>query len=174
MNHNWNLIPPIVDLLDGHFEIIFLPFFLDIELKDWVPRAPLSSLNLIPISCIKNLDSAIISWTMLFALLANVQCADRSSSFLLLIQAMMVFFCSCNCELAASRSFCTLLHTTHCCDDLLPTRWQLGIPTSTILWLGVPHHLQKESRYTWLWKVISLQHYIPLKGRNKESELSLC
>ena len=26
-------------------------------------------------------------------------------------------------------------------------RWQLGIPTSTILWLGVPHHLQKESRY---------------------------
>ena len=93
---------------------------------------------------------------------------------LLLIQAMMVFFCSCNCELAASRSFCTLLHTTHCCDDLLPTRWQLGIPTSTILWLGVPHHLQKESRYTWLWKVISLQHYIPLKGRNKESELSLC
>ena len=40
---------------------------------------------------------------------------------LLLIQAMMDFFCSCNCELAASRSFCTLLHTTHCCDDLLPT-----------------------------------------------------
>ena len=121
MDHNWNLIPPIVDLLDGYFEIILLPFFLDIELKIWVPRAPLSSLNLIPISCIKNFDSAMKSWTMLFALLANVQCADRSSSFLLLIQAMMFFFCSCNCELAASRSFCTLLHTTHCCDDLLPT-----------------------------------------------------
>ena len=62
MDHNWNLIPQIVDLLDGYFEIILLPFFLDIELKIWVPRAPLSSLNLIPISCIKNLDSAIISW----------------------------------------------------------------------------------------------------------------
>ena len=26
MDHNWNLIPPIVDLLDGYFEIILLPF----------------------------------------------------------------------------------------------------------------------------------------------------
>ena len=76
MDHNWNLIPPIVDLLDGYFEIILLPFFLDIELKIWVPRAPLSSLNLIPISCIKNFDSAMKSWTMLFALLATFQCAD--------------------------------------------------------------------------------------------------
>ena len=148
MDHNWNLIPPIVDLLDGYFEIILLPFFLDIELKDWVPRAPLSSLNLIPISCIKNLDSAIISWTMLFALLANVQCADTSPSFYYSFKLWWIFLFlqlwTC-CEQI-------LLYPPshhHCCGDLPPTmgesvlRWQIRTPLYYHSLAGGPHHPQR-------------------------------
>ena len=143
-------------------------FFLDIDFKFWVPRTPLSSLNLIPISCIKNLDSAIISW--------NVACFIGKCSMCWQYPLLLLFinydgsFCFCNCEFAATAASRLLLYPSftppiavmisspQMGESVL--RWQLGIPTSTILWLGVPHHLQKESRYTWLWKVIS--HIISL------------
>ena len=176
MDHNWNLIPPIPGSFGWIFlKLSFFPFLGHWTQKLSAPSAAISSLNSIPVSCIKNFwlsNNIFEPCCLLYWQMFNV--LTDPPPFYYSFKLWWIFFCSCNCELAASRSFCTLLHTTHCCDDLLPTRWQLGIPTSTILWLGVPHHLQKESRYTWLWKVISLQHYIPLKGRNKESELSLC
>ena len=142
MDHNWNLIPPIVDLLDGHFEIIFLPFFLDIEFKIWVPRAPLSSLNLIPISCIKNLESATISWTMLFALLATFQSADTPLLFTLnplLMDRPSTYALPLHLFLEISWwTFFSRYSQLHL--------RQLGISLLHSL-AGVPHHLQKESRY---------------------------
>ena len=142
MDHNWNLIPQIVDLLDGYFEIILLPFFLDIELKIWVPRAPLSSLNLIPISCIKNLDSAIISWTMLFAywqhsnvltypllFTPNPLSMDRPSTYALPLHLFLEI---------SWWTFFSRYSQFHLRE--------LGISLLHSL-AGVPHHLQKESRY---------------------------
>ena len=160
MDHNWNLIPQIVDLLDGYFEIILLPFFLDIELKIWGPRAPLSSLNLISISCIKNLDSAIISWarccllywqhsnvlTHLLLFTPNPLSMDRPSTYALPLHLFLeiswwTFF-----------SRYSQLHLRQLGISLLPfSGWRSSSPS-------------EEPRYTWLWKVISLQHYIPSKG----------
>ena len=164
MDHNWNLIPPIVDLLDGYFEIILLPFFLDIELKVWVPRAPLSSLNLIPISCIKNPESATISWTMLFALLATFQSADtpppvyskppfNGQTFYICLASTLV-----PGDLLVDlflQIFSTSSQTTR--DLFTPfSGWSSSSPSK-----GITLYLTMESD--------KLQHYIPLKGRNKES-----
>ena len=143
MDHNWNLIPQIVDLLDGYFEIILLPFFLDIELKIWVPRAPLSSLNLIPISCIKNLDSAIISWarccllywqhsnvlTHLLLFTPNPLSMDRPSTYALPLHSFLEI---------SWWTFFSRYSQFHLRE--------LGISLLHSL-AGVPHHLQKESRY---------------------------
>ena len=76
MNHNWNLIPQIVDLLDGHFEIIFFHFFSwywfqDLSAPDAAIFPEFNPYILYQESWISN---NIL--TMLFALLATSQSAD--------------------------------------------------------------------------------------------------
>ena len=156
MNHNWNLIPQIVDLLDGHFEIIFFHFFLDIDFKIWVPRTPLSSLNLIPIFCIKNPESATISWTMLFALLAIFQSADTSPpvySKPILMDRPSTYVLPLHLFSWRSPGGPLFLNFIR----------QLGISLLHSL-AGVPHHLQKGITL-YLTMESDKLHHIPLKGR---------
>ena len=143
-------------------------FFLDIDFKIWVPRTPLSSLNLIPIFCIKNPESATISWTMLFALLAIFQSADTSPpvySKPLLMDRPSTYALPLHLFLEISWwTFFSRYSQLHL--------RQLGISLLHSL-AGVPHHLQKGITL-YLTMESDKLHHIPLKGRNKESYLSLC
>ena len=62
---------------------------------------------------------------MLLAILANVSIVLTHPPPVIIHLSYDGSFCSCNCELAATASKQTpsvpLLHTTHCCGDLLPT-----------------------------------------------------
>ena len=144
-------------------------FFLDIDFKIWVPRTPLSSLNLIPTFCIKNPESATISWTMLFALLATFQSADTPLLFTLnplLMDRPSTYALPLHLFLEISWwTFFSRYSQLHL--------RQLGISLLHSL-AGVPHHLQKGITLYLTMESDKLQHYIPLKGRNKESQLSLC
>ena len=147
-----------LDLLDGYFEIILLPFLGRWTQNLSAPGAAIYPLNLIPISCIQNLDSAIISWTMLFAywqhsnvltypllFTPNPLSMDRPSTYALPLHLFLeiswwTFF-----------SRYSQLHLRQLGISLLPfSGWRSSSPS-------------EEPRYTWLWKVISLQHYIPSK-----------
>ena len=134
-------------------------FFLDIDFKIWVPRTPLSSLNLIPISCIKNLESATISWTMLLLywqhskvlthpllFTPNPLLMDRPSTYALPL------------HLFSWRS-----PGGPFSPDILNFIRQLGISLLHSL-AGVPHHLQKGITL-YLTMESDKLHHIPLKGR---------
>ena len=134
-------------------------FFLDIEFKIWVPRTPLSSLNLIPISCIKNLESATISWTMLLLywqhskvlthpllFTPNPLLMDRPSTYALPLHLFLeiswwTFF-----------SRYSQLHLRQLGISLLASSgWRSSSPS-------------EEPRYTWLWISDKFTALYPSKG----------
>ena len=91
------------------FEIILLPFSWTLNSKIECPQRRYVFPKFNPCTqCIKNLDSAIISWTMLFAMF---QCADTSPSCYYSFKLWWIFlflqlWICCNCFQADS--FCTL------------------------------------------------------------------
>ena len=151
------------------FEIILLPFSWTLNSKFECPERRYIFPKFNPCTPVSRIfDSAIISLNHVACYIGKCfNCADTSPSCYYSFKLWWIFL---------------FLQLWTCCEQILlypsftppllrwsPPRWgslswdwQLGIPLlPSSGWRSSSP--SKESRYTWLWKVISLQHYIPSK-----------
>ena len=136
------------------FEIILLPFLGHWTQKLSAPSAAISSLNSIPVSCIKNFwlsnnifePCCLLYWQM-FNVLTDPPPFYYSFKlwWFFSVPAIVNLLRADPSVPSFTPPIAVMISSPQMGESVL--RLQLGIPTSTILWLGVPHHLQKESRY---------------------------